>query len=627
MAEAIELMLGLYRSPGLAPAIRRMELPDGITEIIRIAAGDADAAEHVHDATGLDAAEVREAAVLFLQQALFSEDADSYRVLGVPPDSAAAHIKEHHRWLIHWLHPDRDRAHGLDVFADRVNRAWNDLRNEERRRVYDSVRVVAPTGTRDAPRRQPLRATFDTTSLAAPAFSGRVVRHLPQIVLGGMAAVAALVLLLAFGLGPRSPLLQPAPVFSDVGEDGSGTPEASVSGAAEEAAASGAIEEAPAPPVSAVPLRAPLPVSKPMAQAPAPPAPHALPSQRSSTLPDLSPDGKEAENSTVSLVAKVAARSNGREEVPPPASAPQPPPPWPVSPAVTPAAASRPIAQSSASTTGQARASPVSSSPDAALRRGGPASESVPTSPAAGIAARRARTSGAPLAAVVSESGPNGSAVASGKSSNASSFPQEQMSVANSKTDSRVRGKEAVRRVQGSATRTGAASQAPASSVTPGPALASRTSPSQRSIGDESENSSPEPVATAHAPMAPVATARSLTTTQAQAAVDALLDAYRRGDIRSLLASFTGDVADGHLDTLAREYRELFAKSSRRTLAVRDLTWILDHDEAIGLGRFEATLVPRGGGPEHVTRGAIRVEVRLGSDGPRIVRLSHGSNS
>lgn len=63
---------------------------------------------------------------------------DYYEVLGVAPDAKAADIKRAYRQLARRYHPDISGDDRAGVFRE-VARAYEVLRNPERRRTYDSV--------------------------------------------------------------------------------------------------------------------------------------------------------------------------------------------------------------------------------------------------------------------------------------------------------------------------------------------------------------------------------------------------------------------------------------------------------------------------------------------------------
>ena len=139
-AEALELALWLYRAPAHRNALLGRPLPDGVGHLLRIATGAEDALAAGSRITGESAPVVLEAVRFYLQQVLFHENADAYRVLGLQRDATPAQAREHHRLLQHWLHPDRRGSDDWEtVFAGRVNRAWTQLRKPESRRAYDEA--------------------------------------------------------------------------------------------------------------------------------------------------------------------------------------------------------------------------------------------------------------------------------------------------------------------------------------------------------------------------------------------------------------------------------------------------------------------------------------------------------
>ena len=141
-ASGIECALALYRAPHLAADVRAQALPEGMIWVIRTAASDSQTLETLVQHYTEPAEDLVEACGFYVQQSMFAPEADAYRVLGVTQGEDAAVIREHHRWLIRWLHPDRIGEDWLGVFADRVNRAWHQLRNPERRQQYDADRAA-----------------------------------------------------------------------------------------------------------------------------------------------------------------------------------------------------------------------------------------------------------------------------------------------------------------------------------------------------------------------------------------------------------------------------------------------------------------------------------------------------
>ena len=191
MSKVFDLVMGLFREPGLISELRERALPDDVALLIRIAAGESAAIENAAESAGEPADVLVEASVFFLQQILFAPGADSYRVLGVAADAPQDQLRENYRWLMKWLHPDRNQDGWETVYADRVNIAWQDLKTIQRRAEYDRNSPVAAamlpaviSGAR--------RATPMETSYGRPWLSGSVVRRLPALVLGtlGIAAIS-----------------------------------------------------------------------------------------------------------------------------------------------------------------------------------------------------------------------------------------------------------------------------------------------------------------------------------------------------------------------------------------------------------------------------------------------------
>jgi hypothetical protein len=190
MSTVFDLVLGAFREPGLVAELRDKQLPDELAQVIRLAAGEDAALQGAVDTTGEVPETLVEASVFFLQQVLFAPGADSYRVLGADADSSQERLRENYRWLMKWLHPDRNQDGWEAVYADRVNVAWQDLKTPGRRAEYDSripaASALAPMSTSLVRRSAPV-----SHAPAGPLLSGSTVRRLPTLVLGTLGIVAA----------------------------------------------------------------------------------------------------------------------------------------------------------------------------------------------------------------------------------------------------------------------------------------------------------------------------------------------------------------------------------------------------------------------------------------------------
>jgi hypothetical protein len=127
----IELALDLARMPALARRSAVPPLPPNLVDLMRIAAGSPEACRAAVAQTGEPRHVLIESARFYLQQVLFRPDADCYRILGVEPTTSRAMAREHMRWLLEWLHPDRNNNNNSwdTIYAERVLKAWREVSN------------------------------------------------------------------------------------------------------------------------------------------------------------------------------------------------------------------------------------------------------------------------------------------------------------------------------------------------------------------------------------------------------------------------------------------------------------------------------------------------------------------
>jgi hypothetical protein len=152
----LKLAIDLLRVPSQVRLARSEPLPEGVELLLRIAAGDADAARSAALMVRRSPETVRRAAAFFIEQIQFAPGADSYRVLGADAAASAGELRRNAALLFKWLHPDRDARGARAAFASRLTVAWNDLKTPERRAAYD-----AQCGAADPARR---KATFGSRS-------------------------------------------------------------------------------------------------------------------------------------------------------------------------------------------------------------------------------------------------------------------------------------------------------------------------------------------------------------------------------------------------------------------------------------------------------------------------------
>lgn len=226
---ALHQALQLLRMPTGARPGPQERLPEGMLLLIRIVAGDELALAEGRQRSEESGEVVREAAAFYIQQVMFAGGSHSYRLLGVDSDAPDERIKEHYRWLVRWLHPDRNADEWEVVYADRVNRAWQDLRTPSRRQRFDGMLAAAAAATTGETRayttgeRVAVPARHSPVAVATyddGAAGYNALRWLPKLIFGGLGVCAVLALGLLWLL--RAPA--PAPTMPSVAATDGTTP-------------------------------------------------------------------------------------------------------------------------------------------------------------------------------------------------------------------------------------------------------------------------------------------------------------------------------------------------------------------------------------------------------------------
>jgi DnaJ-domain-containing protein 1 len=279
-AATVALALALQRAPAEHADLLhgRTPLPAGVVTLLKLAGGSPPnpACAALAPADSLQAA-----ALGFVEQVLLRHDASHYRVLGVEPAASPEQIKEHHRLLMRVFHPDREQRADdwKDAFATRINLAYTTLRDADARRRYDATLHAS----RPAPR-PPVPRVARPARTRPSALPPWLMRHLPQWVLAGSAAVAALAVGAVY-LGNRPP--PAAPVMLAAAPAPAPTPAPALSAAPDSPppaapptprAAASRVPALPQPPVAPQPARAPVtPSPAPTAQRTLAPSPAVAP--------------------------------------------------------------------------------------------------------------------------------------------------------------------------------------------------------------------------------------------------------------------------------------------------------------------------------------------------------------
>ncbi len=176
--------------------MRAHALPADMLVVIRIAAGCSQTSRAAARATGVRSNALKDACAFYLQQILFTPDADCYRVLGVAPHASRKEMREHLRWLLKWLHPDANREEWESVFAERVLKAWRMAggKDRDRSRSEDDIETTngpAVFGRPAFPVQRWVALPLREPSAASPANRRRLIAAAVLISVLGIAVALA----------------------------------------------------------------------------------------------------------------------------------------------------------------------------------------------------------------------------------------------------------------------------------------------------------------------------------------------------------------------------------------------------------------------------------------------------
>lgn len=197
--DLIATVLACYRTPALHGEILRGDhpVPADIAVLFRLAGGGDSSDLGLQGFNERDLESLADAARFYIEQTLFRRDADHYRLLGLNPGAEDTQIKEHHRLLMRLFHPDRTPGTDdwKDSYVNRINHAYNALRDEATRRQYDADMASGRIGM--------ARDQGNSRSHVVPGYRGdrreayppvpkRTSRRIPIYVMSAVALLALL---------------------------------------------------------------------------------------------------------------------------------------------------------------------------------------------------------------------------------------------------------------------------------------------------------------------------------------------------------------------------------------------------------------------------------------------------
>jgi hypothetical protein len=159
---ALRIAIELKQMPSRAKAVRAGALPDGMGELIAVAADDVATLEKTIEIMGRSREVLREGATFFVEQILLAPESDSYRVLGARASASAGELRRNMALLLKVLHPDLGENKERAMFAGRVTRAWEDLKTVDRRQAYDQTLAARLSSKTARPRVPPSRLGRNT---------------------------------------------------------------------------------------------------------------------------------------------------------------------------------------------------------------------------------------------------------------------------------------------------------------------------------------------------------------------------------------------------------------------------------------------------------------------------------
>jgi hypothetical protein len=147
-SDALAAAISMLECPHAVKLARSSRLPEGVTFLLEIAAGEAHALSKAVQLTGRTEATLQRAAGFFIEQILLYPGGDSYRILGADGGTPLAELRRNMVLIMRWLHPDlapdASSSNSLDrsLFASRITQAWETVKTDERRTAYNTSLAI-----------------------------------------------------------------------------------------------------------------------------------------------------------------------------------------------------------------------------------------------------------------------------------------------------------------------------------------------------------------------------------------------------------------------------------------------------------------------------------------------------
>jgi hypothetical protein len=173
--KAIDVAIAVYRQPNQFVIPKPGHFPDKMLDVIKSAAGDEDTITSLSLHLDMPSDTVSQVCKFYLQKLLTAGGNDPFRMLALDRDATAAEVKEHKRWLLKWLHPDRNPSKWESALFLMIGKAAQQLENGY---VSEELR---PAASRHKKKQQSRRVPWTYTKVHKRKSS--IIRSLKPIIL------------------------------------------------------------------------------------------------------------------------------------------------------------------------------------------------------------------------------------------------------------------------------------------------------------------------------------------------------------------------------------------------------------------------------------------------------------
>ncbi len=124
---AIDVAVAVYKQPNQFVHPKAGQYPIHIIEVIKSAAGDDATIQSISESHDISSDQVVQACKFYLQKLLAAAGSDPLRMLALDQGASEADIRDHKRWLLKWLHPDRNPSKWENALFLSISKAAKQL--------------------------------------------------------------------------------------------------------------------------------------------------------------------------------------------------------------------------------------------------------------------------------------------------------------------------------------------------------------------------------------------------------------------------------------------------------------------------------------------------------------------